>query len=145
MSASQDSILHIVEAYKQAVLDKDVEAFMRLYDEDARVFDTWGVWCYEGAGPRRKVIEDWFSSLGAEFVRVTVDDVQIINGQGLCVVTAAFRYAGCSAEGSELRAMHNRLTWALRPGGKSWKIAHEHTSVPIGFDDCKAIFERQKA
>lgn len=141
----EKSVVQIIEAYKQAVLDQDTDAFMRLYDQNVRVFDTWGVWSYEGAGPWRKMVEGWFSSLGNERVSVTVDDVQVIGGQALSVVSAIFTYTGLSAEGQELRAMQNRMTWTLKLGGSDWRIVHEHTSAPLGFNDGKAILQRGKA
>jgi hypothetical protein len=38
--------------------------------------------------------------------------------------------------------MHNRLSWVLRTSGHVLRIAHEHTSAPIGFEDMKAILKR---
>jgi ketosteroid isomerase-like protein len=137
------SVARLIDAYAQAVLDKDVDAFMRLYDPGVRVFDTWGAWSYEGAGAWRKMIEGWLSSLGNESVRVTAEDVRIIGGPALCVVSAFFKYAGISADGQQLRAMQNRLTWTLAPDGSGWKIVHEHTSAPVRFEDGKAILERK--
>ena len=68
MDNSENRILQILEAYKAAVHDRNVDAFLRLYDPEARVFDTWGVWSYEGVAARRGAIEQWFASLGAERV-----------------------------------------------------------------------------
>ena len=53
--------------------------------------------------------------------------------------------AGLSAEGLPLRAMQNRITWILRTIGHVPRIVHEHTSVPVGFDDSKAILARGPA
>lgn len=143
MNNPEDSVLQVLEAYKAAVLGKDVDAFMRLYDQKVRVFDMWGVWLYEGAAAWRKMIETWFGSLGAKLVNVTMDDVQTTAGQELAMVSAIVTYAGVSAEGEELHAMQNRLTWVLKPEGSVWKIVHEHTSAPVGFDDLKAILRRE--
>ena len=115
---------------------------MRIYDDNVRVFDTWGVWSYEGAAAWRKVIEEWFGSLGTEWVRVSFEDVQSTLGEDFAVVTAFGRYAGMSAEGVELRAMQNRFSWMLRRGEDGWKIIHEHTSAPLGFNDLKGILQR---
>jgi hypothetical protein len=41
--------------------------------------------------------------------------------------------------------MQNRLSWALRWVGHVPRIAHEHTSAPIAFDDTKAILRRHAA
>ena len=132
----------ILDAYAAAVYDRDAEAFLRLYDTKARVYDTWGVWVYEGTASRRLAIEGWFSSLGQERVKVSFDDVQITEDQALAVLTATGRYAAISADGVEIRSMQNRFTWVLQRKDGDWAIVHEHTSVPIGFSDLKGILQR---
>jgi len=139
------SIAQILESYKSAVLARDVEAFMRLYDADVRVFDTWGVWSYEGAESWRRAVEAWFTSLGAERVKVTFEDVRSTQGRDVAIVNAIVTYAGISAQGEPLRAMQNRITWGLKTIGHVPRIVHEHTSAPVGFDDMKAILQRPSA
>lgn len=145
MNDPESSIARVLEAYKSAVFAKDVDAFMRLYDPGVRVFDTWGVWSYEGAPAWRIAVEGWLTSLGTERVRVTFDDVHTVPGREVVVVSAVTTYAGISAQDEELRTMQNRLTWALRTSGHVLRIVHEHTSTPIGFDDTKAILQRRVA
>ena len=142
MSDDQKSIDRILETYKSAVLSRDVEAFMRLYDPGVRVFDAWGVWSYEGAEAWQRAVEGWFTSLGSERVKVSFDAVQTSAGRELTLVSAIVTYAGVSAQGEQLRAMQNRITWVLRTTGHVPRIVHEHTSAPIGFDDSKAILQR---
>ncbi|MES1169462.1 MAG: nuclear transport factor 2 family protein, partial [Leifsonia sp.] len=132
----------ICESYTKAVREKNVAAFLQLYDPTARVFDTWGVWSYEGEPARRKVIEQWFGSLGEERVAVTFDRVQTTVTSDLASLTARVIYAAIDAKGAELRSMQNRLSWVLKPEGGSWKIIHEHTSVPIG-NDLKGLLARE--
>src|SRR5947209_7289733 len=57
--AGQDSVEATLGAYKAAVYDKDVEAFVSLYDEAARTFDMWGSWSYEGTAAIRRLTTDW--------------------------------------------------------------------------------------
>jgi len=135
-------ILRICEGYKSSVYENDVEGFVGLYHREARVFDTWEAWSYEGVGERREVIEKWFSSLGDERVGVTFDRIQAVVVDELATVSARVVYAGLSAAGKELRSMQNRLTWVLKPEGGGWKIIHEHTSVPIG-NDLKGKLQRE--
>lgn len=142
MSDDQKSIDRILETYKSAVLSRDVEAFIRLYDPGVRVFDAWGVWSYEGAAAWQRAVEGWFTSLGSERVKVSFDAVQTSAGRELALVSAIVTYAGVSALGEPLRAMQNRITWVLRTTGHVPRIVHEHTSAPIGFDDSKAILQR---
>ena len=143
MSDVEKQVLRALETYKSAVLAKNAETFMHLYDPDVRVFDCWGMWSYEGAAAWRVAVEGWFSSLGSESVRVTFEDVQILTGQGFASMSAVVTYAGVSAQGQELRAMQNRITWVLKTSGHVLRVVHEHTSAPVGFEDAKAILKRE--
>jgi len=142
MSDIDPRLTRICAGYQRAVHDKDVAAFLGLYHPSARVFDTWGVWSYDGVKDRRKVVEQWFGSLGEERVAVTFDRVQTTVTGELATLTARVVYAAISASGAELRSMQNRLTWVLQSDGAAWKIIHEHTSVPLG-PDLKGLLARE--
>jgi ketosteroid isomerase-like protein len=142
---TEKAIARVLESYSSAVFATDIEAFMGLYDPGVRVFDAWGVWSYEGLAAWRRAVEGWFASLGSERVKVTFREVQTSAGRELSMVTAVVTYAGLSAQGEQLRAMQNRLTWVLRTTGNLLRIVHEHTSAPIGFNDSKAILQRADA
>jgi|GEM_PF-5610417 len=53
------AITQVLEAYKAAIYEKNINAFMQLYDANARVFDTWNVWIFEGANTRLPFIDAW--------------------------------------------------------------------------------------
>ena len=142
MSDIEKQVQRAIDTYKSAVLAKNAETFMHLYDSDVRIFDTWGTWSYEGAAAWRIAVEGWFSSLGEESVRVLFEDVQIMGELGFASMSAVVTYAAISAQGQELRSMQNRLSWVLRASGHVLRIVHEHTSVPVGFEDAKAILKR---
>jgi ketosteroid isomerase-like protein len=135
-------ILRSLDTYQSAVLAKNVDTFMHLYDPDVRVFDTWGVWSYEGAAAWRVAVEGWFTSLRDEQCRVVFTDVKIIGDSNFASMSAVATYTGVSAQGQDIRAMQNRLSWALKTSGHVLRVIHEHTSVPIGFEDTKAILIR---
>ena len=143
MSDIEKSIARVLESYESAVASKDVEAFMRLYDPSVRVFDAWGVWAYEGSAAWQRAIEGWFTSLGTERVKVGFAEVQSAVGRELAMVSAIVTYAGISSEVQPLRTMQSRITWVLRTSGHALRIVHEHTSAPIGFNDSKAILQRE--
>jgi ketosteroid isomerase-like protein len=142
VSDTEKQIHRVIGSYEAAVFTRDVEAFMRLYHPTVRVFDAWGVWLYEGAPAWRIAVEGWFASLGNEKVRVSFSEVQTTAEQALATVSAIVTYAPESAQGEPLRSMQNRITWVLRESGHVLRIAHEHSSAPIGFDDHKAILAR---
>jgi ketosteroid isomerase-like protein len=144
VSDPEKPIAQLLEAYRSAVLAKDVESLIRLYDPNVRVFDAWGVWSHEGAAAWRTAVEGWFTSLGSEKVKVTFDDVRTSIGREFGIVSAIVTYAGLSAAGEPLRVMQNRITWGLRTSGHVPRIVHEHTSAPLGYDDSKAILQRER-
>ena len=142
MSESEKEIRRVIDSYSAAVFSRDVEAFMRLYHPTVRVFDTWGVWLYEGAPAWLIAVEGWFASLGNERVKVSFSELQATTDHSVAVVSAIVAYAAESAQGESVRSMENRITWVLRESGHVFRIAHEHTSAPIGFEDSKAILTR---
>ena len=145
MSTLNQAVDALFSQYQQAVLARDVDAFVALYDPDVQVFDTWGTWSYRGRDAWRQMVQGWFSSLGEqEQVEVRVAEVCVTAGTDLAVVTAAVTYAAL-LQGRELRAMSNRLTWALQQQAGRWRIVHEHTSVPVSFEDAKGMLQREHA
>jgi len=143
VSDTEKQVLRALDTYKSAVLARNADTFMHLYDSEVRVFDTWGTWSYEGAAAWRVAVEGWFASLGSESVRVRFEDVKIVGEQDFALMSAIVTYAAISAGGQELRAMQNRISWVLRSSGHVLRIIHEHTSAPIGFEDAKAILQRK--
>jgi uncharacterized protein (TIGR02246 family) len=121
----------LLDAYRDAVRAKDVDAFIAIFADDVRVFDMWGTWSHDGIDSWREMAVGWFGSLGDELVRVEFDDVQATIGDDTAVLSAFVTFAGLSADGAELRSMNNRLTWGLRKTDGSWKVVHEHTSAPV--------------
>ena len=142
MSEFEQPSLQVLDAYKAAVFARDVDAFIALYDQDVRVFDMWGEWSYQGAQAWRAMVTDWFSSLGAERVVVEFDDVRTVRAQDMAVTHAFVTYKGLSAEGTQLRAMQNRITMVLKQEGGTWKIVHEHSSAPVDSETAKVLLQR---
>ena len=142
MNDTEKLVMRALETYKSAVLAKDAETLMHLYDPEVRVFDTWGVWSYEGAAAWRVAIEGWFSSLRDDKCRVTFEDVRVIEATGFAAMSAVATYTGMTGQGAEIRSMQNRMSWVLKTSGHVLRVVHEHTSVPVGFEDAKAILHR---
>jgi len=124
----------MLKAYAAAVRAKDADGFLALYADDARNFDLWNEWSYDGKDALRAMVTEWFGSLGDdEEVLVEWDDVRAQTGEDVGALSAFLTYSAVSPEGEKLRSMNNRLTWVLRQGADgSWTIVHEHTSAPAG-------------
>ena len=143
MPELDSAVAKLLASYASAVLQRDAEAFVRLYDPDVRVFDAWGVWEYKGAELWRRAVEGWFTSLGSEKVKVTFSETETQGSLSTAITSAIATYASLSAQGEEVRSMQNRITWGLRTTGHVLRIVYEHTSAPVGFEDMKAILQRQ--
>jgi uncharacterized protein (TIGR02246 family) len=140
----QKPIEELLEGYRSAVQAKDVEAFVAIYDQEVRVFDMWGRWVYTGLDEWRQMAAGWFRSLGNERVAVRLEDVQTVITEDLAAAHAFVTFKGLSAQGEELRAMDNRLTWVLHKTGQGgWKVIHEHSSAPVDAETATPILQRR--
>ena len=131
----------LFETYKNAVFQKDVEAFLSIFDDRVRVFDMWE-WTYDGLTPWRDMATGWFGSLGSERVVVAFDDIQIEAAGEMAAASAFVRFSAISEKGEELRYLQNRLSWVLRRQGGEWKVVHEHTSGPVDGESMKVRLKR---
>jgi uncharacterized protein (TIGR02246 family) len=132
----------LFDTYKNAVFQRDLEAFCSIFDEEVRIFDMWQQWSYEGLPAWREMAKDWFASLGADRDVITFDKVSTHTDGELAVATAFVRFTAVSAEGKELRYLEERLTWIVRRKEGNWKIIHQHTSAPIDPKTMKVILQR---
>ncbi len=137
------TIEQLFERYAAAVRAKDVDGFVALYADNVRVFDLWGRWSYDGVDAWRAMARQWFSSLGADQAMVEFEDIETIVGDDVAVAHAFVTFKGLAADGTQLRAMNNRLTWALsRTADGRWSVVHEHTSAPADSDTGRVMLQR---
>lgn len=136
------AIAKLQSKYIAAVCSRNVSGLIQLYDAEARVFDAWGIWEYQGTGAWQIAIEGWLSSNPGNQFRVSFSDTQVIGRVDMASMTAIVSYAIVAPDGNELHSMLNRITWIVRTTGHNLRIVHEHTSAPIGFEDMKAILKR---
>ena len=132
----------LIETYKNAVFQKDLETLASLFDEKVRVFDMWQRWSYDGLVAWREMVKGWFSSLGTDRDVIKFDDIQVQATGEMAIVSAFVRFTAVSETGEELRYLENRLTWAVQKKGEEWKIIHQHTSGPIDFETMKVMLRR---
>jgi uncharacterized protein (TIGR02246 family) len=137
-----DAIAALFDAYRDAVWNKDADAFLALYAPEVRIFDTWGAWSHEGIAAWAQSVRGWLGAPGGERVAVTVGDIALTGGTDVAAASACVTYAAIAPDGKKLRSMQNRLSWVLARRDGAWAIVHEHTSVPIGHGDLKGILQR---
>jgi ketosteroid isomerase-like protein len=129
VASKYDAFSQMLENYKKAVYEKDVNAFVKAYDRDPHVFDMWGA---------------WFGSLGDEQVVVDATEIETTQSDDMAIGHAILTFTAFSASGEKLRSMNNRLTVALKKTGDEWRVIHEHTSVPINVQTMKPELQYSK-
>jgi len=134
-------IRQALAAYQSAVLAKDVDAFVAIYAEDARIFELWGTWEHDIAS-WREMAQGWFAFLGDQRSVVEAHDVHTQVSGDMALLTASLTYRAVDAAGTQLRSLDNRLSWVLRQRDGRWRVVHEHTSVPLAHEDGKGIVKR---
>ena len=138
MHSADDAFQQFLEAYRDAALAKDADAFVRPYADDLHVFDMWDAWSLRGIAAWRRMAEGWFGSLDDERVQDAFDDVNSYVGADMVCGHPRVTYTALAADGTRLRSLSNRMTVVLRWRDDAWKVVHEHTSAPIEHTTLKA-------
>lgn len=119
----------LLDAYSQAVYQKDIDQLMTLYTDDVVVFDAFDNWEYRGKAAWGEAVERWFTDLGDDLMRITFNQTHVEFDDNVGGLSAEVHFEGISAVKDY--AMTNRITLGLRREGNDWKISHEHTSLPV--------------
>lgn len=134
-----DPFADFLAGYAAAVLSRDPDAFLALYDDTLHVFDMWQVAPMHGLAAWRAMAEGWFGGLGDEVVVVTWRQADSKVEGDLAFGHAIVNFAAHAPDGSVLRSLDNRFSVALRRTAAGWKVFHEHTSAPIQHDDLRGV------
>jgi ketosteroid isomerase-like protein len=137
-------IIQVLNLYCQTIYDKNLEAYLGLYAEDAKVFDMWGPeWLHASSEDWRTSAKEWFKSLKQEKVEVEFEEIQVEQTFQMGFLSAFVKYSAVSPKGKVLRSLENRFTCIVEPRGGAWKITHQHTSGPINPSDLKGVLNRE--
>ncbi|WP_298825573.1 SgcJ/EcaC family oxidoreductase [uncultured Planococcus sp.] len=133
----------VLNNYRDAVYEKDVEKFLSGYASDVHIFDCWQEWQFNGIEQWKNVVDEWFGGLVEEGVLLQAElyDESLKESEDLAHVHGSVSFTAFDKTGKELRKMKNRFTFVLEKTEGSWRITHEHSSLPIGMEDGKAIFD----
>ncbi|MGB7998506.1 MAG: nuclear transport factor 2 family protein [Anaerobacillus sp.] len=141
---SDSSMVHaVLENYKCAIYEKDVDKFLSTYAQDVHIYDCWGNWESNGISSWRENVEMWFNGLrdDGELLKVDFDDVVVEENTNIAFVHCAVTFAAYKEESGEmLRQMTNRFTFGLKKASETWLIIHEHSSLPISMETGKGMF-----
>ncbi|MGD7048866.1 nuclear transport factor 2 family protein [Rossellomorea marisflavi] len=133
----------VLEVYKTAVYEQDVEKFLSIHAENVHIYDCWGDWECRGISELRKNVTEWFTGLNAEgeILKVLFHEVKMEESETVAFVHCEVVFAAYTKESEEkLRQIANRFTFGLKKIEGSWVIAHQHSSLPIDMNTGKGMF-----
>lgn len=140
MPTTEAAIRDVIATYADAFQAVDVERIAALYADDVLVFDLMGGFALRGLPAWRAMLESVARDMHEGVC--TVADLEVLASDDLAVASAIVYYGDKSETG--LMGMHNRATFVLRPMDGTWKIVHEHTSVPLD-DQMQPILSADQA
>ena len=128
-TAAEAEIRALIEDQAKAIRAKDVDGSLSSYAPDVLLFDVVNPLRSTGSGAARKRLAEWFSSfegpLGFE-----QRDLGIRAQHDVAFVHSLNRVTATTIDGTTLD-MWWRATVCWRRTGGTWRITHEHASVPF--------------
>jgi ketosteroid isomerase-like protein len=142
MRSGFNTVQEVLEIYKSAIYEKDVERFVSIFSPNIHMYDCWEDWECIGISQWKEIVIEWFNGLREEDVllHTDFDDLVVEENSDLAFVHCAVTFAAHNTSGEKLRQMTNRFTIGLRKVNESWTITHSHSSLPISMETGKAIF-----
>jgi ketosteroid isomerase-like protein len=130
-AADEHSIREVLATLSRAHREKNASAFAAQFAHDARIFNL--------APPLERVGVDvgekqaWMDSWSTPIEIVPLDFKITIEG-GLAFACGFLQMSGTKKGAEGPVRFWMRETLCLKRAGESWRIAHEHTSVPFYMD-----------
>ncbi|SAK89233.1 SnoaL-like domain protein [Caballeronia fortuita] len=117
----------LIEAWRQAVLAKDVDALVSHYAADVVVFDVVPPASIRGVAQYRENWRRWFDSMKG-LLTFEMRDVEVATSGDLAYAHSVNRVAVGEQEDIV------RATVCFRKIDGDWRVVHEHASVPLMMD-----------
>lgn len=133
----------VIENYQSAVLEQDVEKFVSLYATNLHIYDCWADWECRSFSKWEEGTKKWFEGLKEEGVQLKVEmkDTVIEVDSSIAFIYSNVSFIAYNEAGEKLRQMTNRFTFGLKKEKDSWKIIHQHSSLPISMETGKGMFD----
>lgn len=134
MRGEFSEVQDVLENYKSAIYEKDVERFLSTYASDIHIYDCWENWESIGIAQWREMVKAWFNGLIEEgiFLKVDYNDLVVVENSNIAFVHCAVKFGAHNESGEKIRQTTNRFTFCLKKENESWTIIHEHSSLPTG-------------
>jgi PhnB protein len=128
----ETQIRRVIEGWAKALRAKDVEGVVSHYTADIVSFDLAPPLQHVGTDALRKGLAAWFPTFRGP-VGYEIRDLAITTGDDVAFCRSLNRISGTRTDG-EATGVWVRATVGLRRIDGTWKVTHEHASVPFYMD-----------
>lgn len=141
-SPTTDSeIRHLIDAWRQAVMAKDIERIVSYYADDITAFDAVAALQFKGKEAYRahwKACMEFCPGPGI----FDFEQLQVV-GSGDSAFAHWLAHCGGTDDKGETKACWMRVTAGYQRLGGQWKVVHEHWSAPFDMQSGTALFDLQ--
>lgn len=130
MPNTESVIQEILEARAAAVARKDVQASLAYVSDTVVSFDLAPPLLHSGQDAQG--VQAWFDTWQGE-IHQELRDLTIVHGEEVAFARALAHMSGTKTDGQQVDLWY-RSTVCLEKEGETWKITHEHNSVPFLMD-----------
>ncbi len=131
MHDDHDDIRRHLDGFAAALRAKDLERVMAHYAPDALAFDL-APPLLQRYGDLQRGLGEWFATWDGP-IGYEPRDLVVLAAGDVAFTHSLNRFTGARTDGTTTDVWF-RATVGLRKLGGSWKIVHEHTSVPFYMD-----------
>lgn len=137
--SAHTQIQNLIEAYRQAVIAKDVDKIMALYADDIVSFDAVKALQFKGKAAYRAHWQDCMEMCPGPHI-FEFHDVRIEAGQETAFAHWLAHCGGTNDKG-ETQSCWMRGSAGYRQENGLWTIVHEHWSAPFDMASGAALFD----
>jgi uncharacterized protein (TIGR02246 family) len=140
-ASDEAQIRQLIEQWGQALHAKDLNTLMSYYAPDILTFDILPPLQYQGVEAYRKNFEAWFAAVQGPIEYETCD-LRIMTGEEVAFCHSLNRVRSTRTTG-ETTETWVRVTVGFRKIEGTWRITHEHVSVPCDMETSQALLDLQ--
>ena len=140
-ASDEVQLRQLIEQWTQALYAKDLNTLMSYYAPDILTFDILPPLQYQGVDAYRKNFEAWFAAVQGP-IEYETRDLRIMTGEEVAFCHSLNRVRSTRTTG-EATDCWVRVTVGFRKMEGTWRITHEHVSVPCDMETSHALLDLQ--
>ena len=130
-ATDKTAILAVIDSMTRARYEKNSEAIAAPYAPDAAIFSLAPPLVHQGIDSAET--QDWLDSWNGP-IQIEPRDFQLAVAEDIAFCYGYMRMTGNKNGVDQTVSFWMRETLCLERNGNSWRIVHEHTSVPFYMD-----------